>query len=123
MKNKFLQNHIYISTYHFIRNSRDKFYKNINFLDYSKFKIQINYFKRMFNLINFEDTIEILNSKKKYKKPFMLLTFYDGYSDHYKYVFPFLKKKKFKDCFIHLLILKEKHLLPILTKFTLFWQN
>ena len=70
MKSKFSQNHIYISTYHFIRNSRDRFYKNINFLDYSKFKIQINYFKRMFNLINFEDTSEILNSKRNDKKPF-----------------------------------------------------
>ena len=108
MKSKFSQNHIYISTYHFIRNSRDRFYKNINFLDYSKFKIQINYFKRMFNLINFEDTIDILNSKRKYKKPFMLLTFDDGYRDHYKYVFPFLKKEKIQGLFYPFANIKRK---------------
>ena len=59
-------------------------------MDYSKFKIQINYFKRIFNLIILE-TIDILN-KKKYKKPFMLLTFDDDFVI-IKNVFPFLKKK------------------------------
>ena len=53
-----------------------------------------NNFEKIFNIIEFDDALDILGSNKKYKKPFLLLTFDDGYIEHYKYVLPFLLKKK-----------------------------
>ena len=99
MKLQYKKNHIYISTYHFIRKKIDKFYKNINYLDLNSFKNQIFYFEKKFNIIDFDDTLDVLNSKKKYNKPFIVLTFDDGYMEHYKYVFPFLLKRKLKGLF------------------------
>ena len=99
MNHLYKKNFLYISTYHFIRKKRDKFYKNINYLDFERFKRQINNFEKIFNIIGFDDALDILNSKKKYKKPFVMLTFDDGYMDHYDYVLPFLVKKKFKGLF------------------------
>ena len=37
--------------------------------------------------------------------------------------FSILKKEKIQGLFYPFANIKEKHLLPILTKFTLFWQN
>lgn len=99
MNYQFKKNYLYISTYHFIRKKNENFYRNINYLDLDKFKNQINIFEKIFNIIGFEDALDILSSKKKYKKPFLLLTFDDGYMDHYKYVLPFLLKKKMKGLF------------------------
>lgn len=99
MNNQFKKNHLYISTYHFIRKKNENFYRNIKFLDFNKFKIQINNFEKIFNIIEFDDALDILGSNKKYKKPFLLLTFDDGYMDHYKYVLPFLLKKKIRGLF------------------------
>lgn len=99
MNYQYKKNYIYISTYHFIRKKNDNFYKNINYLEFNKFKNQINNFEKIFNIIGFDDALNVLRSNKKYKKPFLILTFDDGYMDHYEYVFPFLLKKKLKGLF------------------------
>tara|TARA_S200000501_G_scaffold376655_1_gene432250 strand:- start:669 stop:1622 length:954 start_codon:yes stop_codon:yes gene_type:complete len=99
MKHQFRKNFLYFATYHFIRKKNDIFYKNINYLDFNKFKNQITNFEKIFNIIGFDDALDVLNSRRKYKKPFLLLTFDDGYMDHYKYVLPFLLKKKHKGLF------------------------
>ncbi len=99
MNHLYKKNFIYISTYHFIRKKKDKIYKNINYLDFDKFKRQINSFEKIFNIIGFDDALDVLNSKKKYNKPFVMLTFDDGYMDHYDYVLPLLVKKKIKGLF------------------------
>lgn len=96
---KYKKNHIYLSTYHFIRKKIDSFYKNINYLDFNNFKKQIFFFEKKFNIIDFDDTLNVLNSKKKYDKPFVVLTFDDGYMDHYDHVLPFLLKRKLKGLF------------------------
>ncbi len=99
MNYQYKKNYIYISTYHFIRKKNDNFYKNINYLEFNKFKNQINNFEKIFNIIGFDDALNVLRSNKKYKKPFLILTFDDGYMDHYEYVLPFLLKKKLKGLF------------------------
>ncbi len=85
--------------YHYIKEKKSNKFKNLKYLDYSNFKKQINFFKNNFNIIGYEDFKEILKSKKFPKKPSILLTFDDGYSDHYKFAFPLLLKNKIKACF------------------------
>ena len=99
MKHIFKKNSVTVATYHFIRKNNDLKYKNINYLELNKFKKEINFFKKKFSIINFEDLLEVLNSKKIYKKPFLVLTFDDGYIDHYKHVFPILLERGIQGTF------------------------
>tara|TARA_Y100000816_G_scaffold49132_1_gene31134 strand:+ start:587 stop:1489 length:903 start_codon:yes stop_codon:yes gene_type:complete len=79
--------------YHYVRNIKKSKYPNLKGLEFSDFKNQIIYLKKNFNILSNNQFIEILNSRKIPKKKSILLTFDDGYRDHFEYVFPFLKKK------------------------------
>ena len=91
---KTYNNKIYIVMYHYVREIKKSNYPGIKGLEFSEFKNQINFFKKNFNILSNYDFIEILNKKMLPKKKSILLTFDDGYKDHYKYVFPILKKNK-----------------------------
>ncbi len=85
--------------YHYIRDVKKSRYPNLKALEFKSFKKQVNFLKKKFNIINQDNLIEILNNKKIPKKPSILLTFDDGFSDHYKYVLPYLSKKKLSGIF------------------------
>ena len=55
---------------------------------------QINYLKSKYNIISATDIINTILNKDKLPKNACLLSFDDGYKDHYKYVMPELLKKK-----------------------------
>ena len=75
------------------------------FLHINNFKKQINFFQKKYNFI---DCLRLFDSKQKFRKNDIFLTFDDGLKVHYKYVFPFLKKKKLMEYFIFLLSLSLK---------------
>ena len=85
---------INIVMYHYVREIKNSNYPNLKGLEYKDFKNQIDYFCKNFNVISNDDFIEIIKTKKIPSKPSIFLTFDDGYIDHFKYVFPYLKKKK-----------------------------
>ena len=100
--------------YHYIKELKSTSFKNFKFLEYSDFQKQINFFEKKFNILSFDDFRSILKSKKFPKKPSILLTFDDGYIDHYKYAFPLLSKKKIKACFFSpTSIFKKNHFLEV----------
>jgi peptidoglycan/xylan/chitin deacetylase (PgdA/CDA1 family) len=99
MNTNSLKNKIVGITYHYVRNFKSNKFKNINFLELEEFKRQIDYLKKNFNLIKFDEILSLNKDKKIYKKPFAFLTFDDGYLDHYKYVFPILAKNKLQGMF------------------------
>jgi len=100
MKN-FNKNSLNIVAYHYVREIKNSKYPNIKGIEYSIFKKQIKFFKKKFSIISADELVEILDKKKvaHYKKPLMLLTFDDGYKDHYKYVYPTLINEKISGCF------------------------
>ena len=66
-------------------------------------------FNQVVSGMHSEEVIEAVLKKKSLPKNACWLTFDDGYIDHYKYVFPYLKKKKkSQQIFIH-----QKKLLKI----------
>ena len=85
--------------YHYVREIKNSKYPNLKGLEFKEFKKQINYFCNNFNVLSSEDFVEIVNNKKIPRKPSIFLTFDDGYMDHYKYVFPYLVKKKISASF------------------------
>ncbi len=95
-----IQDHsINLITYHYVREIKKSSYPNLKGLEFSDFKRQINNISNKYSIITNEDFLEILSSRKFPRKPCFLLTFDDGYLDHYKFVLPFLIKKKIKGNF------------------------
>lgn len=97
---KILNNYnIGIVMYHYVRPIKNSTHPNLKALELNKFKKQINYLDRKYNILKYEDFLDILHFKKISKKPSIILTFDDGYIDHYKYVFPYLIKKRIQGIF------------------------
>lgn len=85
--------------YHYVREIDGSKYPLLKGLEFNNFKKQIDFFSKNFNILDYSDFITIIKNKKIPEKPSILLTFDDGYIDHYQYVFPYLLKKKINGCF------------------------
>lgn len=109
---------IYIIAYHYVRDLKFGRYNKIKGLDVNHFKEQIIFLKKNFNVIKIEDIFEALNSNNEIhfssNKPFVLLTFDDGYIDHYTTVFPILDEFKLQGSFyIPAMTFSENKLLDV----------
>lgn len=91
-----------IVMYHYIRNMYKTDYPNINGLLIKKFKGQLNYILRNYTITSLEDYIKFLNGNENIPNNICILTFDDGFKDHYHNVFPILKKKKLPASFFPL---------------------
>lgn len=85
--------------YHYVRDLKHSKYPKIKGLDVESFKRQIQYLKKDYKLIRMEECIEAIKNKKKLPDNAALLTFDDGYVDHFKYVFPILNKLNIQGSF------------------------
>lgn len=85
--------------YHYVRPIKNSRFSNLKGLEVMEFVKQINYLKRNYNIISGNDLINTILHKDKLPKKACLLTFDDGYKDHYRYVMPELLKKKITGCF------------------------
>ena len=85
--------------YHYVRPIKNSKFPNLKGLEVKEFINQINYLKNKYNIISATDIINTIINKDKLPKKACLITFDDGYKDHYKYVMPELLKKKVSGCF------------------------
>lgn len=92
-------NLVYISMYHYVRDLKNSRYPNIKGLSIEHFKEQLKFFKKNFNIIKMEDLIEAIDNKTKLPDKSILLTFDDGYIDHFTTVFPILDEMKLQGSF------------------------
>ena len=140
---KLNNSNIYIVTYHYVREIKKSKYSNLKGLEFNNFKKQINFFIKNFNVLTNDDFIKIIKTKKIPKKKSILLTFDDGYIDHWKFVYPYLKEKKITGNFyppiqaiknnkvldtnkIHFILEKEQNrqkILDLIFKFTKKYMN
>ena len=88
-----------ILMYHYVKDLKHDRYSEIKGLDYKLFYEQIKYLKKHYCFITMEMLIESINSNVKLPEKSVLLTFDDAYSDHFKYVFPFLDKNNIQGSF------------------------
>lgn len=103
-------NKTYISMYHYVRPIANSKYKNIKGLELDLFKAQVQFFLE--NKFSFITSKDIINNNIPNQG--VLLTFDDGYIDHYKHVFPLLKKNNIKGIFsMPAKIIKEKKVLDV----------
>lgn len=77
-------------TYHYIRDHLNSRFPTIKALDISGFKDQLKYISINYNIISMEDVIDAFSGIDCIPERAALLTFDDGYIDHFINVFPIL---------------------------------
>ncbi len=89
-----------IVMYHFVRDLKRSRYPDIKGLPLEDFRGQIEYVRRYYNVIGVEDLLAALGSTDQSLPPrALLLTFDDGYRDHFDYVLPILRENDLTACF------------------------
>lgn len=79
--------------YHYVRPISVSRYPGIKGLEYEDFIGQLQYLKKNYTPVTIEDIVGFLRGDvKNLPKNAVLLTFDDAYIDHFKYVYPALKK-------------------------------
>lgn len=78
--------------YHYVRPIKKSKFSRLKGLELSAFKGQLEYFQKHYHPITMEEVISAVINKTLLPKNALLLTFDDGYLDHFEYVFPLLKK-------------------------------
>jgi len=89
-----------IVMYHYVRDLDRSRFPAIKGLSIERFCRQLDYIQNRYTPIAVEDVLEALSSSKKDlpHNP-ILLTFDDGYSDHFASVFPLLDARGIRGCF------------------------
>ena len=96
-----MKSEVTVVMYHYVRDLKNSRYPNIKGLDIEKFKKQIKFFKENYNFIKIEDIIAYYKNpmEKALPERGILLTFDDGYKDHYTYVLPVLLENNIQGSF------------------------
>lgn len=76
--------------YHYVRDLRFSRYPEIKGLDLSLFREQLEFLRKHYNIIRMEDVIAAVEGHGDLPEKAALMTFDDGYSDHFTNVFPIL---------------------------------
>jgi len=89
-----------IVMYHYVRNLDRSRYPEIKGLTVKRFKKQLNYLEKNYTIVRMEDCIEYLQGgKESFPENAALLTFDDGYLEHFTEVFPLLDQKGYQGSF------------------------
>ncbi len=89
-----------IVMYHYVRDLERSRFPAIKGLSIKRFCQQLDYIQGHYTPIAVEDVLETLSSSQKDLPPNpILLTFDDGYSDHFTNVFPLLDARGIRGCF------------------------
>jgi peptidoglycan/xylan/chitin deacetylase (PgdA/CDA1 family) len=94
-----MRNILTIVMYHYVRPIKVSKYPGINGLELEEFVNQIDYINKYYNVITISDYIEAEKAKESLPNNSLILSFDDGYLDHFKYVMPVLNKYKIKGVF------------------------
>lgn len=94
-----MNNKVTIVMYHYVRELLNSRYPNIKGLDIEKFKNQLNYLIKNFTIVKMEDLIDAINLRSTLPNNAAILTFDDGYVDHFTQVLPVLFDKKIQGSF------------------------
>lgn len=87
-----MENQLIIVMYHYVRNLATSRYSQIKGLDLPQFEEQLYFFNKNYNVIKIEDILERKRIGKELPPNALLLTFDDGYIDHYTNCFPLLQQ-------------------------------
>lgn len=109
-----MSSRITIVMYHYVRPIAESRFPQIRGLELDLFRQQLLFLKENYTLVSCDDLRSAVAGKKELPERAMLLTFDDGYIDHYTYVFPLLLKHGIRGFFsMPGKILAERKLLDV----------
>ena len=85
--------------YHYVRDLNKSKFPNIKGLDLALFNKQIDYLQARYNIVTIESVINHIEGRHNLPSKPLLLTFDDGFADHYNNVFPVLMSRGIYACF------------------------
>lgn len=88
-----------IVTYHYVRELDHSEYPDINGLPLRDFEEQIAYISDHYRVIGADELMTVLQENEQLPPRSLLLTFDDGYADHFHNVLPVLEREDMKGCF------------------------
>ena len=88
-----------IVMYHYVRELAETRFPRIRGLNTSRFRAQIEYMRRFYQFVTVDDCLEALAGARTLPRNAALLSFDDGYSDHFNNVFPILRASGIQGCF------------------------
>lgn len=88
-----------IVMYHYVRDLKKSDYHRIKGLDVSLFKDHISHIRRQYTPVRVEDVLKALKRENQLPDNAVLLTFDDGYADHFEHVFPLLQENDMQGAF------------------------
>lgn len=86
-------NRLEIVMYHYVRDLKNSRYPQIRGLDLALFRQQIAYLEKNYTFVGMADVINAIYEGKQLPENAVLLSFDDGYIEHYTNVFPILANK------------------------------
>ena len=92
-------NRVSIIMYHYVRDLKQGRFKDIKGLDIDLFKGQVEYLVKNYNMVTMDDVINAVDHRAALPPKAALLSFDDGYNDHFDHVFPVLAKHKIQGSF------------------------
>lgn len=88
-----------IVTYHYVRPIKDSLYPDIKGLELQDFYGQIEYIMKYYEVVSMDDLVASINGQQELPDKALLLSFDDGFVDHYEYVFPYLLERGLSGAF------------------------
>ena len=88
-----------IIMYHYVRDLQKSAFPRIKGLDISSFKRQLDFLQAKYTFFSMENLTACINGSTALPDNACWLTFDDGYSDHYEYVYPELVSRRIKGAF------------------------
>lgn len=85
--------------YHYVRDLRRSRFPAIKGLDLDRFRRQLDHIQAHYTPLRVEDLIGAVDSSAELPPNAVLLTFDDGYTDHFTNVFPLLDARGMQGCF------------------------
>ncbi len=76
--------------YHYVRPIRGSRFPGIKGLELTLFREQLSYLERRYRFVSMRECLEASRSRERWRHPAAMLTFDDGFRDHYEHVFPVL---------------------------------
>ncbi len=86
-----MNNTLAIVMYHYIRDFKHSRYPQIKGLDVNLFEQQLQFLKKNYSIVSMQDVILAIENKQELPSNSALLTFDDGYAEHFTIVYPMLR--------------------------------
>lgn len=107
-------NYLTVIMYHYVRDLKNSRYPSIKGLDKKLFIEQLEYLRRHYSFVTMEQVIAAGKNGELLPPKAVLLTFDDGYAEHFNVVFPILKNRGIQGSFFApIKAITENHILDV----------